>query len=287
MDTGRNDAPKIRGALQHMQQTAQALSGAAFGALAEEQQHAVQHILREVASMEQLLVDVMQTIGLLNIGQRYYLHERFQRHLLPILASVRDLQGNLHPPLTQTQLVCVQAIQEAGDDLQHNLDNLWTYSRIQNGKIQAVRGEFDVEDLLLPAAAQDHLPDGDAIQFEMQIPEVFPYIRGDLDRTREAFRQVLENAIHFTRQGQVRVTAVTGNNRAKIRVEDDGRGIPDEAQAAIFQPFYQVNPEERGMGLGLPIARALMEMQGGSLTMESEIGKGATFTLDLPTAQQA
>lgn len=282
MTKPQDDAQKLRGSLQHLEQATVALVGGAFGMLEAEQQSAAESILREAVSIEKLLTDVVQTIGLRNIGQRYYLHERFQRHLAPIMMQGRGLQHNMQPPLTQPQLVCVQSILEAGADLQHNLDNLWMYSRIQNGKIPVVRSEFDVEHLLLPI----DLPDHEAIQLEMQIPEDFPYIRGDLERTQEAVRQVVDNAIHSTRQGRIRISAVTGNNLAKIRIEDSGRGIPPEQREAIFEPFFQINPEERGMGLGLWIAKALMDLQDGNLTMESSPGEGATFTLVLPTAQQ-
>ncbi len=282
MTQTQDNAQKLRGSLHHLEQTAIALAGGAFGVLEAEQQAAAESILREAVSMEKLLNDVVQTIGLRNIGQRYYLHERFQRHLSPIMMRGRGLQHNIQPPLTQPQLVCVQAILEAGADLQHNLDNLWTYSRIRNGKLPVVRAEFDVEHLLLPI----ELPDSDALQLEMHVPEDFPYIRGDLERTQEAFRQVVDNAIHSTRQGRIRISAVTGNNLAKIRVEDTGRGIPPEHHEAIYEPFFQIHPEERGLGLGLWIARALMDLQDGRLTMESIPGDGTTFTLVLPTAQQ-
>jgi len=269
-----------------MQHTAQALSGSAFGALADEHQHVVKHILQEAEALETLLKEITQTIGLLNIGQRYYLHGRFHRHLTPILQQAQNLQQDLQQPLTQPQLACVQTISDAAWDLHHNIDNLWVYSRIQNGKVEPIRGEFDVEHLLRSHHMMEQVPDGAAIQLETRIPEDFPYIRGDLERTREAFRQVLQNAIHFTQQGHVRVTAVTGNNRAKIRVADNGRGIPREHHTDIFRPFFQLNTEDRGMGLGLAIARALMELQDGALTVESTVGVGTTFTLALPTAQQ-
>ena len=95
------------------------------------------------------------------------------------------------------------------------------------------------------------------------------------------------NAIKFTDTGEVRVTAKTIDGHFNVSVSDTGPGIPAEHQTRIFEQFQQVdNSNTRakgGTGLGLAIARQIVEMHGGRIWVESTLGKGSTFQMELPT----
>jgi signal transduction histidine kinase len=100
---------------------------------------------------------------------------------------------------------------------------------------------------------------------------------------------LLGNAIKFTREGSVRLNAgCADNGRCRIRVSDTGIGIAPEHQRYIFDEFFQLsNPERdrnKGTGLGLAICKRLVDAMGGTLEVQSEPGKGSTFTVTLPTA---
>jgi len=92
------------------------------------------------------------------------------------------------------------------------------------------------------------------------------------------------NAIKFTDTGEVRVTAKAVDNRFNV---DTGPGIPAEHQARIFEQFHQVDSSNTkakgGTGLGLAIAKQIVEMHGGRIWVESTLGKGSTFQMELPT----
>jgi signal transduction histidine kinase len=116
-----------------------------------------------------------------------------------------------------------------------------------------------------------------------------PVVQGDPDRLGQALGNLVSNAIRYTPSGgKVQVSAEQVKGRVEICVEDSGPGIALEEQIRIFQPFYRGKAARRfsdGMGLGLPIARDLVEAHGGALTLVSSQGKGSRFLINLPVSQ--
>jgi signal transduction histidine kinase len=109
-------------------------------------------------------------------------------------------------------------------------------------------------------------------------------LEGDRRAAERALSNLLDNAIKFSPGGgEVRVVAQADEAGIRIAVEDGGPGIPREDQERIFAPFVRLDRELPGSGLGLSIARALAEAQGGTLTVESEPGRGSRFLLTLRT----
>lgn len=115
------------------------------------------------------------------------------------------------------------------------------------------------------------------------------YIDGNRDRLVQAVVNLLSNALKFASgngKGRVDVDVKAEKNRAVLRVRDNGIGISKEQQAIIFEKFTQVNNPEmgkpQGSGLGLYITKTIVEQHGGTIRVESELGRGATFEIDLP-----
>ena len=107
----------------------------------------------------------------------------------------------------------------------------------------------------------------------------------DRDRLRQAIANLVDNAIKYTpRGGRVEVRAERTPNTAEIRVSDTGPGIPERDLPRIFDRLYRGDQSRttRGLGLGLSLVRAYVEAQGGTITVQSESGKGTTFTIRLP-----
>src|SRR5258706_5395278 len=110
---------------------------------------------------------------------------------------------------------------------------------------------------------------------------------GDERRLRQIVINLIGNAIKFTRAGSVSVNFLQPTKDYwEIQVADTGTGITKEAQSYIYEPFRQVDNaitrDNRGIGLGLSITKQLVDLMGGRITLESEIGKGSTFTILLP-----
>jgi signal transduction histidine kinase len=118
-------------------------------------------------------------------------------------------------------------------------------------------------------------------------PEL-PLIAVDPDRLTQILLNLVGNAVKFTEQGYVQSAVRSAGDGVEISVADTGIGIAPEAQTAIFDEFRQADASTTrrfgGTGLGLAIAKRLVEMQGGTLAVESTVDVGSTFTLWLPAA---
>ncbi|MGC8786324.1 MAG: sensor histidine kinase, partial [Anaerolineae bacterium] len=115
----------------------------------------------------------------------------------------------------------------------------------------------------------------------------FPTIYVDGAKIKVVLRNLLSNAIKFTPSGgEIRITAEVDEPGIRIAVQDTGVGIPKEEWEWIFKPFYQLESslhrEHGGLGIGLALARSLVELHGGRIWVESEVGKGSTFYFTLP-----
>ena len=124
------------------------------------------------------------------------------------------------------------------------------------------------------------------IALERTIDERLGQIRGDERKIKQVLLNLLSNAVKFTPQGgQISLKAGRRDGAVEISVADTGIGIAPEDQAAIFEEFRQVGSDERkreGTGLGLTLAKKFVELHGGRMWVESELGRGSTFTFTLP-----
>lgn len=119
-------------------------------------------------------------------------------------------------------------------------------------------------------------------------PDV-PPVRTDRTKLRMIVKNLLENALKFTPQGEVVLEVRHAEDGVEIAVTDTGIGIPERERSRVFEPFYQVEDSTHssgGVGLGLYLVRRLSEMLGGRIELESEVGKGSTFRLWLPVGPE-
>ncbi len=134
----------------------------------------------------------------------------------------------------------------------------------------------DVTDRMQPTAELK----GSALT--MDVPENLPAITGDRDRLTRAFANILTNAIKFTSEGRISVATQVRNGELLTSVSDTGMGIPEDAIDKIFDRFYKVDTASRGTGLGLPMAKEIIEMHGGRIWAESKERSGSTFSFTIP-----
>ncbi|HEY58886.1 MAG TPA: GAF domain-containing protein [Anaerolineae bacterium] len=135
------------------------------------------------------------------------------------------------------------------------------------------------------------LADTHGVTLEFKAPDTIPLIEGDRKKIALALRQVVKNAIQFNRpEGKVWIHLHSIPGFVKITVEDTGIGIPAKDLPHIFERFYQVESHltrrHGGMGLGLSIAKTMIEAHGGQIWAESEEGKGSVFSIVLPVTQR-
>lgn len=127
------------------------------------------------------------------------------------------------------------------------------------------------------------------IEFVVEPENNLPIINGDRYRISQVISQLLSNAAEFTNEGRVTCSAKRVDNKIVLRVADTGRGILKSRHGLIFEKFSQIGDvltdKPKGVGLGLPICRLIVEYHGGKISVESEPGKGSVFTVVLPLGE--
>jgi signal transduction histidine kinase len=128
------------------------------------------------------------------------------------------------------------------------------------------------------------------LDFELNLPEALPMVKGNALRLEQVVSNLASNAIKFTPQGSVSVSTWSVEDHVLVEVRDTGIGIPPDAQKELFQKFYRVRtPETRaieGTGLGLAIVKSIVESYGGQITVTSAPNEGSTFAVTLPIYQE-
>jgi two-component system OmpR family sensor kinase len=171
--------------------------------------------------------------------------------------------------------------------------DLLTLTRLDEGRAELAVEAVDPQSLLETACEQaEHLAQGQEISFT--IAPATPHVRADADRLRQVLLNILDNAIkHTPAAGSIRLSAHPAATGTMVEIEarDTGAGIPAEALPYVFERFYRADPARArasqrsgGTGLGLAIAKGLIEAQGGSIGVASEVGVGTTVTIRLPAA---
>ena len=195
--------------------------------------------------------------------------------------------------LTVEQLKGLNTIQQCGEHLLMLINDVLDLSKIEAHSMALHLSEFQLDNFLEAIATLFRLKaDQKGITFLYEPLTPLPIaVQGDEQRLRQVLSNLLSNAIKFTDRGGVvlKVGTVTHSPSTRIRfeVEDTGIGIAPEHLQEIFQPFHQVGDRDRmieGTGLGLAISRTLVEMMGGTLTVQSVDGGGSCFAFELDFA---
>lgn len=188
----------------------------------------------------------------------------------------------------ETQTEFLEIINKESDRLTRLINNLLDLSRIEAGRMKWEKEPLDLHEVAESALnALRGSAEKKGLILESDLEDDLPTV-GDKDKLIQVITNLLGNAIKFTSEGgKVTVTAARKDLlTARISVTDSGVGISPEFHESIFEKFSQVDSSEtrdiKGSGLGLPIARSIAEHHGGKLYVESTLGKGSTFSVELP-----
>ncbi|TCW31770.1 response regulator [Gulbenkiania mobilis] len=204
-----------------------------------------------------------------------------------ILAKL--LAENPNGNLSEDQVQFAQSIYSAGNDLLNLINDILDLSKVEAGKLEIRPEAFSLPRLVDSLRNLFRpLADDKGLSFEATVAEdVAQTLYTDSQRLEQILKNLLSNAVKFTDTGSVRL-AVSRDDDGRIRfaVNDSGIGIPPEQQSIIFEAFRQAdgttNRKYGGTGLGLSISRDLARLLGGSIEVDSQPGRGSTFTLTLP-----
>jgi len=204
-----------------------------------------------------------------------------------ILAKL--LSENKEGNLTPEQLKFAQTIYGAGNDLLNLINDILDLSKVEAGRLE-LQPQFVSVQRLVDSLQRVFMPlaDQKKLAFEVRVePDAPTSMVSDNLRVEQILKNLLSNAIKFTEAGAVTLTvSARPDDRLAFAVRDSGIGIPEGQQDIIFEAFRQadgtINRRYGGTGLGLSISRELARLLGGTIAVESQAGKGSTFTLTLP-----
>ena len=213
----------------------------------------------------------------------------------PLGAVQQNLYGlvaELQDQLSDEQLARFERLKKRIDDLIKLIQSWLRAVSVPVAKIKESFAPVAMKDVIARAAEtmQPHAVRKD-ISITSTVAEGLPPVLGEEGSLIEALVNLIGNSIKYTRAGgQVHVTAESANGRVRVAVVDNGVGIAPEDLPNVFGDFYRgrtAPPTESGSGLGLALTRRIVEAHDGTISVESEVGRGTTFTIDLPAWNQA
>jgi signal transduction histidine kinase/ActR/RegA family two-component response regulator len=222
-----------------------------------------------------------------------YLSHEFRTPVHSIIALAHIMLSSEEQPLTGEQLTQVRLIRRSSGTLLDLVDDLLDLAKIAAGRLTVSADVFPVNELLGALRAMMRpLVTSDAVSLIIEEPVGIQPLFTDQGKLAQILRNLVSNALKFTSEGEVRVSAaMVGHSRVAFTVTDTGVGIAPADHERIFREYEQVSGpfhrRRKGTGLGLPLSRRLAELLGGTITLESEAGAGATFRLEVPIRIQA
>ncbi|HYS80068.1 MAG TPA: ATP-binding protein [Anaeromyxobacteraceae bacterium] len=213
-------------------------------------------------------------------------HE-FRTPLTSLRMAIHLCAGEVVGPLTEKQADLMAAAQQDCERLQSIVDDLLDLSRIQSGRLELAWGTAAPHDLV-DAVLGKHRSEASAAGIELsgRAGEHLPQVSVDRERVELVLSNLVANALKYTpRGGSVEVTAVEGEGSVRFEVKDSGSGIAPEHHERIFEKFFRVSgAPSGGVGLGLYLAREIVEAHGGRIGVESAPGLGSRFWFTVPRA---
>ncbi len=213
-----------------------------------------------------------------------------------IIGFSRVILKGIDGPVTDLQQQDLTAIYNSGQHLLGLINDILDLARIEAGKMELNFEEVHIAELTQSVlSTAKGLVKEKPIQLVQMIPSDMPTVRGDTMRVRQVLLNLISNSSKFTDEGSITVQAITqkgptGKMEALINVIDTGPGISLEDQEKLFKAFSQVDGSATrktgGSGLGLSICANLIQLHGGRIGVNSEIGKGSTFWFTLPMFNQ-
>ena len=188
--------------------------------------------------------------------------------------------------LTESQIEVLSACREDCERLDKLMRDLLDLSRIEAGESKPLLAPVRTRDLI-NSAMEELRPQVAAkgIDFKVDAPIDLPAVKVDRSQVERVLTNLVVNALRYTKQGEIKISAQPRGNSVAVSVSDTGSGIPQEYLPHIFDKFVQVpGAATGGAGLGLAISRLIVEAHGGQISVQSEPGKGSTFTFTLPVA---
>jgi GAF domain-containing protein/anti-sigma regulatory factor (Ser/Thr protein kinase) len=207
--------------------------------------------------------------------------------LAAILGYAELIQEGFYGPQPEKSMDALTRIRSNGKHLLGLINTVLDIAKIEAGQFNLNLGEYALDNVVETVrVATESLAETKKLALKTDVAKHLPIGLGDEQRLTQVLLNLVGNAIKFTDTGEVRITATATGGHFAVGVTDTGPGIPPKEQARIFEQFHQVDNSNTkakgGTGLGLAIAKQIVEMHGGRIWVESTVGKGSTFQMELP-----
>lgn len=194
-------------------------------------------------------------------------------------------------PLPERQKHQLQMIINSGERLSNLVDDLLDYHKMRYGELEISPQAVDTANAVrLVIELSSHLLGGKPVRIINQVPIDLPLVRADEQRLEQVLYNLIGNAIKYTDEGKIIISATVLEGQLRIQVVDTGQGIPSDQLEYIFEPLTQATGNaaqyRQGAGLGLSISRQLIDIMGGQLYVSSQPMVGTTFSFTLPLATE-
>ena len=213
----------------------------------------------------------------------------FRTPLTSIKASVTSLLS-ARPPGPDQQRELLQIMDDECDKLNHLVEDAAEMARLEAGEVELEFRGVAVQELVDAAVGSCRTALGSR-ELHTQLEPNLPAVRVDLNRAKEVLVQLIENAnLYSPKEKPITISAEANGGAVVFSVADQGPGIDALEQGMIFDKFYRGKDQRavvQGTGMGLPIAKAIVEAHGGTINVTSQLGHGSVFTFALPVARSS
>jgi signal transduction histidine kinase len=207
--------------------------------------------------------------------------------LTSIIAAAGLLAEELENSADKSSQKLIQTILHNSNTLEKRLAELLDTVKTGSGRIQLQVEPIDLKSLVLGTCLQvTPLVQGKAQKLTTDLPASLPLVHGDGQRLEQVLLNLMTNAVKFTpEKGNISIMVRGREDGILVAVKDDGIGIAREEQGRLFKPYSRIRSDQQrhpGLGLGLALAKQVVELHGGRIWVESEPGKGSIFSFTLP-----
>ena len=204
-----------------------------------------------------------------------------------ILGYTELIMDNIYGEPNEKMRGVLTRVQSNGKHLLGLINDVLDLSKIEAGQLSLTLADFSVKDVVHSVfSSVESLAKNKKLALNVELPQKIPAAHGDERRLTQVLLNLVGNSLKFTDKGEVTIKAEAANGSFTIAVRDTGPGIAEEDQRKIFEEFQQADSsttkEKGGTGLGLAISKRIVEMHGGRLWVESQLGHGSTFSFSIP-----
>lgn len=260
-----------------------------FGTITTDQEDAIKEIMKNIMEMQEFLNEIIQKQkeDTSNDDSLQILPKELKTPLVPILGYCEMLSKKRLGELDDDQTDAIKEIQENAVRLNHLINDFWNAQQIELGKMKYLYENVDVTKFI-ENIEKEFSPEmvKKNIKFIQSIEENL-ILKTDKSKLREIFENLVENATVFVPDsgGVIEIHAESQENFVRFSVIDNGKGIPADKISSLFKKFHQMDTSHRrthgGGGLGLTISKGYVDAMGGEIKVDSEEGKGTTFSFTI------